>query len=154
MVTRRNDNRRPATEMSEPRTGSNAISFRFRKWDNRGYRAGRRDMTANVSPIRSNMISPRPSSKLAGGGSSTTDRPSSCSNKSLLAHNGDKPCPVHSRTQPYKTIGQCHDKIDELEKQNARLVSKVRAAPPLPQHISSTGSRVEVFYSAAYTQNM
>lgn len=74
-------------------------------------------MTTNVSPSRSNIISSSHPSK-----GSLTDRPSSCSNKSLV-HN--KPCPVHSRTLSYKTIGQCHDKIEELEKQNTRLVSKV-----------------------------
>lgn len=74
-------------------------------------------MTSNVSPSRSNLMSSSHPSK-----GSLTDRPSSCSNKSLV-HN--KSCPVHSRHLSYKTIGQCHDKIEELEKQNARLVSKV-----------------------------
>lgn len=73
-------------------------------------------MTSNVSPSRSNIISSSHPSK-----GSLTDRPSSCSNKSLV-HN--KSCPVHSRNS-YKTIGQCHDKIEELEEQNNRLVSKV-----------------------------
>ena len=76
-------------------------------------------MTSNVSPSRSNIMSSSHPSK-----GSLTDRPSSCSNKSLV-HN--KSCPVHSRHLSYKTIGQCHDKIEELEKQNARLVSKVYA---------------------------
>lgn len=74
-------------------------------------------MTSNVSPSRSNIMSSSHPSK-----GSLTDRPSSCSNNSLV-HN--KSCPVHSRHLSYKTIGQCHDKIEELEKQNARLVSKV-----------------------------
>eukprot|EP00102_Acyrthosiphon_pisum_P005659 XP_001950662.2 PREDICTED: centrosomal protein of 290 kDa-like [Acyrthosiphon pisum] len=75
-------------------------------------------MTSNVSPSRSNIMSSSHPSK-----GSLTDRPSSCSNKSLV-HN--KSCPVHSRHLSYKTIGQCHDKIEELEKQNARLVSKIK----------------------------
>jgi len=75
-------------------------------------------MTSNVSPSRSNIISSSHPSK-----GSLTDRPSSCSNKSLV---NNKSCPVHSRPLSYKTVGQCHDKIEELEKQNARLVSKVR----------------------------
>ncbi|XP_025425786.1 interaptin-like isoform X2 [Sipha flava] len=75
-------------------------------------------MTTNVSPNRSNIISSSHPSK-----GSLTDRPSSCSNKSL-EHN--KSCPVHSRPLSYKTIGQCHDKIEELEKQNIRLVSKIK----------------------------
>ncbi|XP_060875512.1 interaptin-like [Metopolophium dirhodum] len=75
-------------------------------------------MTTNVSPSRSNIMSSSHPSK-----GSLTDRPSSCSNKSLV-HN--KSCPVHSRHLSYKTIGQCHDKIEELEKQNARLVSKIK----------------------------
>ncbi|XP_027841216.2 interaptin [Aphis gossypii] len=75
-------------------------------------------MTTNVSPSRSNLMSSSHPSK-----GSLTDRPSSCSNKSLV-HN--KSCPVHSRHLSYKTIGQCHDKIEELEKQNARLVSKIK----------------------------
>lgn len=74
-------------------------------------------MTSNVSPSRSNIISTSHQSK-----GSLTDRPSSCSNKSLV-HN--KSCPVHSISLSYKTIGQCHDKIEELEKQNSRLISKV-----------------------------
>lgn len=75
-------------------------------------------MTTNVSPSRSNIISSSHPSK-----GSLTDRPSSCSNKSLV-HN--KSCPIHSRPlSSYKTIGQCHDKIEELEKQNVRLISKV-----------------------------
>lgn len=75
-------------------------------------------MTSNVSPSRSNIISPSHPSK-----GSLTDRPSSCSNKSLV-HN--KSCPIHSRPlSSYKTIGQCHDKIEELESKNVRLVSKV-----------------------------
>lgn len=75
-------------------------------------------MTTNVSPSRSNIISSSHQSK-----GSLTDRPSSCSNKSLV---NNKSCPVHPRPLlSYKTIGQCHDKIEELEKQNARLVSKV-----------------------------
>ncbi|XP_050421057.1 centromere protein F-like [Adelges cooleyi] len=74
-------------------------------------------MTSQVSSSRSNGTLSHPSK------GSIIDRPNSCSNKSLMH---DKSCPVHSRFTSYKTIGQCHDKMEELERQNIRLISKVK----------------------------
>ncbi|XP_050542477.1 RUN and FYVE domain-containing protein 2-like isoform X2 [Daktulosphaira vitifoliae] len=50
------------------------------------------------------------------------NRPNSCSTKSLH----EKSCPMYLKVSSFKTIEQCREKIEELEKQNIRLISKVK----------------------------